>query len=58
MAEKYTREELTAMAKRVVQARDEGDVRYLQFVMSLAMKTGRDPNYIKHEIERMAKGAQ
>lgn len=56
MDDKYTKDQLRDMAQRVIQARGEGDVRYLQFVMALSMKTGYSPNFVKRNIEIMARG--
>lgn len=56
MTEKYSRAELHEMAKTVQAAKDNGDQRYLQFVMAMAVRCNLDPKKVMNMIEVMAKG--
>lgn len=51
---KYSAEELKTMAKRVLQARDENDDRYLEFVLVLSHATGVPVNEVVERIQKMA----
>ena len=53
---RYTKEQLTEMAKRLQKARQERDGRYFEFVMTIVMITDCEPDFIDHKIDQFAAG--
>lgn len=54
MTEKYSRDELRKMAKRLLEAKFEDDPRYMQFVLTLSFLTNHDPSTIEQKIRDYA----
>jgi len=53
---KYTTEALQAKAKETIRAKVSGDVRYLQLILTMSMRTGLDTKQVESKIEQLAKG--
>lgn len=51
---KYSQAELKDMAKTLVRCKETGDSRYLEFVMTVALRAGVDPNVVIKKIEEFA----
>jgi len=51
---KYSDSELQEMASVVESARANGDMRYLQFIMSVALRCGIDPQKVMRMSRHMA----
>lgn len=51
---KYSKEQLKNMAQAALRARDSGDIRWLELVTSMSVKTREDPAVIESKIEAMA----
>ena len=53
-AGKYNKRELGAMCGRLLAAKDAGDPRYVEFVMTAALRTGTHSRYIEQQIVKEA----
>ena len=51
---KYTPEQLKAMAKTAVVARNEGDERYTRLIISLSVALNLDPQHVDQKIIDLA----
>jgi len=49
-----SRQKLKTMAAIILQAKADGDHRYLQFVLTVTMKTGKTPSYVEDRIREYA----
>lgn len=49
-------DELREMAKALLIAKAEADDRYLEFVITVSMRTGLDANAVEQKIVEMAEG--
>lgn len=54
MASTYTQQQLRAMAREALAARDAADWRWLELVMRLLFRTGLQPHEIEQRIEALA----
>ena len=48
---KYSQEQLQAMAKEALEAKDRGDVSYMMFLVKLAVATGLTPDEVEKKIK-------
>jgi hypothetical protein len=53
---KYNQNELKDMAITALEAKQQGDVRYLQLIITLAQATGTHPNVCEENIILMSEG--
>lgn len=51
---KYTKDELKGMAKRAIEARNCGDIRYQELMLVLMMITGLDQSQVERKIDELA----
>lgn len=53
---KYTKEQLSAMAKSCQWYKINNADAYLGFLLTMSMRTGMHPNHVESEINKMAVG--
>lgn len=53
---KYSNHGLTLMGKNLMIAKETGDRRYLQFLLTMAVKTGQSVEAIERKINEYANG--
>jgi hypothetical protein len=51
---RYSKQRLKEMAGKAIEAKNNGDYRYLQLSMTIAIKTGLSPESVDKKIKQLA----